>query len=692
MKLSIKNSLNQWSLRYKMLAITFLTTLSSLLIAYIILIGLELFNSYDNAAQQLSISGKTIGSNVRSALVFDDQTYASQTLQALNIQDNILVAALYRADGSLFAQYRGGRSVNETPPLANQAEGIRRHGAHLLFAEKLYLYEDLVGTITIRYDLTSYFYRILWQALLLLLVLLISAGIAYRVWASLQPYVTQPIFKLLDIVHKISDQHDYSIRVPEQGNDELGQLIHSFNEMLSQIQARDNLLELHSKQLESRVVERTHDLLQEKLVAEAANRSKSEFLATMSHEIRTPMNAILGFAYLTLKTELNPKQEENITNIHHSAQSLLNIINDILDFSKIDVGKMEVDKLAFDLHRIIFHIRSIMQTSAEEKGLKFIINLSQQVPQYHIGDPNRLQQILINLIGNAIKFTSKGKVTIDIEVNELESKQTKISFSISDTGIGIAKKQQKHLFKVFSQLDSSITRKFGGTGLGLAISQKLVSLMGGEILVKSIENQGSTFYFTLPLEKANKEQITTLKNHPKDPEKSNLLNECKVLLVEDQIINQHVASAILNEAGIVTFIANNGLEAVNLIEKNEHQFDAVLMDLQMPKMSGYEASRYIRHDLRKTELPIIAMTANILAGESNQLVNSGINDYIPKPIDPNQLYNTLVKWVKPDLNKPITLQPAVKENPSSDLNTFPKSLAGINIQAGLTNSWRYQSL
>jgi len=167
MKLSIKNSLNQWSLRYKMLAITFLTTLSSLLIAYIILIGLELFNSYDNAAQQLSISGKTIGSNVRSALVFDDQTYASQTLQALNIQDNILVAALYRADGSLFAQYRGGRSVNETPPLANQAEGIRRHGAHLLFAEKLYLYEDLVGTITIRYDLTSYFYRILWQSLFL---------------------------------------------------------------------------------------------------------------------------------------------------------------------------------------------------------------------------------------------------------------------------------------------------------------------------------------------------------------------------------------------------------------------------------------------------------------------------------------------------------------------------------------------
>jgi len=225
MKLSIKNSLNQWPLRYKMLAITFLTTMSSLLITYVILIGFELFNSYEKAAQQLSISGKTVGKNIRSSLVFDDQKFANQALEAFSIQNNILVAALYRDDGSLFAQYLRDKSIIDTPPLASQIEGISRDGVHLFFAEKLYLDEDLVGIITIRYDLTGYLKRILWEALLLLLVLLLSAVIAYRVWASLQPYVTQPIFKLLHIVHKISRQHDYSIRVPKQGNDELGQLI-----------------------------------------------------------------------------------------------------------------------------------------------------------------------------------------------------------------------------------------------------------------------------------------------------------------------------------------------------------------------------------------------------------------------------------------------------------------------------------
>ena len=683
MKLSITNSLNHWSLRYKMLAITFLTTLSSLLITYIFLIGLELFNSYDRAAQQLSISGKTVGRNVRSALVFDDQKFARQAMEAFNIQDNILVAALYREDGSLFAQYFRDQSLFSKPPLATQTEGITSQGTHLFFAEKLYLDEDLVGILTIRYDLRAYFYRILWEALLLLLVLLLSAVIAYRVWASLQPYITQPIFKLLDVVSQISKQHDYSVRVPQQGNDELGQLINAFNEMLSQIQARDNLLDKHAKQLESRVIERTHDLMQEKLIAEAANRSKSEFLATMSHEIRTPMNAILGFSYLTLKTELNPIQEENIANIHHSAQSLLNIINDILDFSKIDVGKMEIDKLAFDLHKIITHIRRIMQTSAEQKGLLFSINLSQQVPQYLIGDPNRLQQVLINLINNAIKFTSEGEVNVDIGINDTVSKQPHLTFKISDTGIGIAKPQQKFLFQLFSQLDSSITRKFGGTGLGLAISQKLVNLMGGEILVKSIEGQGSTFSFSLAFEKADIEQINMLENQHQESEVSNLLSGCKVLLVEDQIINQRVAAAILEQAGVIIVIANNGLEAVDLIDKNEHQFDAVLMDLQMPEMSGYEASRYIRHDLNNIELPIIAMTANILAGESKQLFNAGLNDYIPKPIDPYQLYNTLVKWIKPEHKKIGQLQQQNEINPKSTQTLFPYVLPGINIEAGL---------
>jgi len=242
------------------------------------------------------------------------------------------------------------------------------------------------------------------------------------------------------------------------------------------------------------------------------------------------------------------------------------------------------------------------------------------------------------------------------------------------------KRQQKFLFKLFSQLDSSITRKFGGTGLGLAISQKLVNLMGGEILVDSIENKGTTFYFSLPLKKADQLQTNKLQNQPQESDISSILNGCKVLLVEDQVINQQVATAILEQAGIIYVIANDGLEAVNIIDKNEHQFDAVLMDLQMPNMSGYEASRYIRNDLNKPDLAIIAMTANILAGESKQLLNVGINDYVPKPIDPYQLYNTLVKWIKPEITYDIK---EAQKSTVSEQTIFSHKLPGINIEAGL---------
>jgi len=680
-----KRSFNQWSLRYKMLAITLLTTLSSLLIVYVALIGIELFNSWAQAVQQLSISGKTVGRNVRSSLVFDDKRFATQALEAFSIQDNILNAALYREDGSLFAEYYRNKSL-DIPLLAPEhKEGTSLEGKHLVFVEKLYLDGDLVGTINVRSDLSQYFNLILRDALLLSLVLLVSTGLAYRVWAKLQPYVTQPIFQLLEIMNQVSDQHDYSIRVPKQGDDELGQLINSFNEMLSQIQERDRLLEAHSKQLESRVIERTHDLMQEKLNAEAANRSKSEFLATMSHEIRTPMNAILGFSYLTLRTNLSAKQKENLTNIHVSAQSLLNILNDILDFSKIDVGKMELDLVPFDLRKIISHVNNVMKVSAQQKGLNFSVNQNQGLPQYVVGDSNRLQQVLINLVGNAIKFTNDGEVKVTIHAINVDPSHAELTFSISDTGIGISKEQQESLFQLFTQVDASITRQFGGTGLGLAISQKLVNLMGGEIYVDSVENQGTTFYFSLIFELAEQKQLSSNNNNPHELEVPTHLMGSIVMLVEDQYINQQVAIAILEQAGIDVYIANNGQEAVDMVNHKETDFDAILMDLQMPEMSGYEASRIIRNSVSGHAIPIIAMTANILAGESNQLSNSGMNDYVPKPIIPTHLYNTLSKWIKPKSNpeayEKTTLEKDRSNSDSDDI--LPKVLPGVNIKVGL---------
>lgn len=692
-----KQTFNRWSLRKKMLAITLLTTFSSLLIAFIALIAIELFNSWQHASQQLSVSGKTVGQNVRSSLVFDDQRFATQALEAFSIQENILTAALYRDDGSLFAEYSRSNLL-DIPLLApDHIDGTHLNGRHLMFSEKLYLDGDLVGTISVRSDLSQFLKLLLWDTLLLCLILLISIGFAYRVWAKLQPYVTKPIFQLLNVMEQVSEQHDYGLRVPKHGKDELGQLINGFNEMLSQIQERDKLLEAHSKELESRVIERTQDLMQEKLNAEAANRSKSEFLATMSHEIRTPMNAILGFSYLTLRTELTPKQQENLTNIHISAQSLLNIINDILDFSKIDVGKMELENTPFNLHKIISHVTNIMEVSAQQKALNFVLNQSPGVPEFVIGDPNRLQQVLINLIGNAIKFTAKGEVKFNVHSLSLGERDSELTFSISDTGIGISKEQQKNLFKLFSQVDASITRQFGGTGLGLAISQKLVNLMGGEIFVDSVEGQGTTFYFSLNFELSEHQPSKETSSQTNQLELLNQLKNCKVLLVEDQYINQQVATAILEQAGIEVHIANNGQEAVDKVIATKGQFDAILMDLQMPQMSGYEASRTIRNHPFGHKLPIIAMTANILAGESQQLNNAGMNDYVPKPIIPTQLYHTLLKWIKPnyefdqsmDANISQTSQqgehssnpfPAQEEE---EAELLPDTLPGIDIHEGL---------
>ncbi|MFK5894688.1 MAG: ATP-binding protein [Pseudomonadota bacterium] len=695
-----KKVFNQSSLHYKMLAITLLTTLTSLIIAYIIFIALELFSQYKDAKQQLAVSGQTISTNIHSALVFNDREFAYQVLQSLKIQEKIEGAELYSNDGNVLAKYQHKKNLHSELNHTDYKEGISRLGTKLTYKEKLYLDGELLGTLIIHFDLLTYFEQIVWKALILFFIFIFSSALAYIVWSKLQTAVTRPINLLLDSITQVTKQHDYSIYVNKHSEDELGQLIDGFNEMLSQIQNRDRLLEEHSRQLESHVIKRTHDLMQEKINAEAANRSKSEFIATISHEIRTPMNAILGFSYLTLQTQLNPQQQENINNINQAAQSLLSIINDILDFSKMDVGKMKIDNIAFDINKLTAQISNTMKTSAEQKNLKFTINLPPQTPQYLIGDPNRLQQVLINLIGNAIKFTHKGKVKLTIAPLEINSKQVTLIFNVSDTGIGISKQQQQSLFQLFSQVDSSITRKFGGTGLGLAISQRLVKLMGGKISINSAKNKGTTFFFSLTFDRADLQQLIHTRNSFNKADIPTDLKGCHILIVEDQLINQQVVKAILEQAGIIVTLASNGLEAVNLIKNKKQIYQVILMDLQMPEMSGYEAADYIRNTLKESELPIIAMTANVLAGDQKQLNSASMNDYIPKPINPNQMFKILKKWIRPpcadELNpgNNISLEkPRIECNQKS---SFPSTLPGINIKRGLElvngNQKLYRSL
>ncbi len=440
------------------------------------------------------------------------------------------------------------------------------------------------------------------------------------------------------------DKPDFSKKLHHAGRDEIGAFVDGFNAFVRKVEVGYNALEHTRKLLEV-----------EKLKAEKATRSKSLFLANMSHEIRTPMNGIIGMTYLMKQTDLSDKQRRFLEKIESSSTLLLGIINDILDFSKIEAGKLNIVAEASSLRECIQTVYQLLEDRAREKELDFYLELEFEQNSV-IMDALRLSQVLTNLLSNAIKFTSKGYVVLHVSQND-----TRYRFEVRDSGIGLSEAQQAVLFQSFTQADDSTTRKFGGTGLGLAISKQLVEMMGGTIALESTPNVGSTFSFELELPKA-KEVITRQTLHA---DSTALLNRLKslsqsvhLLLVEDNAMNREVFHSIVEPMGFEIVDACNGKEALEAFEKRR-DFSMILMDLQMPVMDGYEATRRIR--IMDAEIPIVALSASALEEDVKRSMHSGVNAHLNKPVVVEALYATLLRYLDPE--GVIVSEPETQEEP-----------------------------
>ena len=603
---------------------------------------------------ELLAMADVVAFNASAVIEFRDVTGAKRLLSSFAEHKDVLAVRLIGITSDF--QYRYDAAKRPLP--AQVALGDSPHLERAVYADwtsvtvavPIRSDNDVVGSVSISASLDDVWRAIIWNLTLSLLALAISFIIAFAIARQMLASILAALGSLTDTAQYVAESKDYSRQAKIYSDDEIGDLGSAFNTMLTEIAERDGQLADQRDHLEDTVQERTQALSLAKEAAEAASRAKSTFLSNMSHELRTPMNAIIGMTYMLRRNTKDPSQIDKLGKIDNAANHLLQLLNDILDLSKIDADKMTLEQTAFTIGGLTDDLNNLLAPRAESARLRFILDIDARLKALQlVGDPLRLQQILLNLAGNAIKFTERGEVRVVARIAEDGAESLLIELSVWDTGIGITPEAVERIFNPFEQADGSTTRKYGGTGLGLPICQRLVRLMGGDIKVVSTPGSGSVFTFAIRLPVAHSvakvSVVTPQSGIAAEQALRSEFSTCRVLVAEDDWVNQEVALELLRETlNFTVDVAEDGVQALELALRQ--RYDIILMDMQMPELDGLGATQAIREIPGFAGTPIIAMTANAFAEDRARCMDAGMNDFIAKPVNPDHLFVIMLKWLR----------------------------------------------